>query len=173
VSQVVPKREAAVRLHLTTGEVRRGTVFLDYIDVIHRGAQTLLDKLNDDSEWFPVRSARGIEMLNRRRVALVEPAEGLDPELVRKDSAAVFRRESVTVQIAGDRTLAGRIAMDLPDEFSRVSDFLNFPMNFFALETERGPVLVSKWHVVSLVPHERPPAAPEPDAMDFRRGARA
>jgi hypothetical protein len=173
LSHVVPKREAAVRLTLTTGEIRRGTVFLDFIDVIHRGAQTLLDKLNDDSEWFPIRSARGIEMLNRRRVILVEPNEGLDVDLVRKDSAAVFRREAVTVHLAGERTLAGRIAMDLPDEFSRVSDFLNFPMNFFALETEQGPVLVSKWHVVSLLPHERPPAAPDPDVADFRRGARA
>jgi hypothetical protein len=60
--------------------------------------------------------------------------------------------------------------MDLPDEFSRVSDFLNFPEDFFALETERGPVLVSKEHVVCLLPHERPPAAPEPAE---RRGARA
>ena len=173
MSHVVPKREAAVRLHLATGEMRRGTVFLDFIDVIHRGAQTLLDKLNGDSAWFPVRGPRGIEIVNRARIVLVEPGDGLDPDLVRKSSSAVFRQESVTVHLAGDRKLDGRIEMDLPDEFSRVSDFLNFPLNFFALETERGPVLVSKEHVVSLVPHERPPAAPETDVADFRRGARA
>jgi hypothetical protein len=173
VSHVVPKREAAVRIHLVTGEIRKGTVFLDFIDVIHRGAQTLLDKLNGDAGWFPVRGPRGIEIVNRGRIVLVEPGEGLDPDLVRKDSAAVFRQESVTVRLSGERALDGRIEMDLPDEFSRVSDFLNFPLNFFALETERGPVLVSKEHVVSLVPHERPPAAPEPDVADSRRGARA
>lgn len=160
MSHVVPKREVPVRIHLAGGEVRPGAMFLDYIDVIHRGAQTLLDKLNGDATWFPLRDGGGIEIVNRRRVVLVEPGDGLDPALVRRDSAAVFRRETVTVQLAGERTLAGRIAMDLPDEFSRVSDFLNFPEDFFSLETERGPVIVAKEHVMCLLPHERPPAAP-------------
>ena len=51
--------------------------------------------------------------------------------------------------------------MDLPDEFSRVSDFLNFPQDFFVLYSGHGPVLVAKRHVQSLVPHERPPVMPQ------------
>jgi hypothetical protein len=52
--------------------------------------------------------------------------------------------------------------MDLPDEFCRVSDFLNFPDAFFAVETDEGPVLVSKRHAATLTPHEQPPAATRP-----------
>ena len=160
---VIPKRRVSVRMHLVGGERLRGEVFLDYIDVIHRGEQTLLDKFNDDYPWFPValESAGGMEILNREKVMLVEPGDGIPPDLVRKEDSPVFRRERVTLEIAGERTLSGHIAMDLPDEFSRVSDFLNFPKNFFALETEDGPVLVSKSHVVSLVPHEKPPVLPD------------
>lgn len=171
MSHAIPKREVTVKMHLADGRTLQGPVFLDFIDVIHRGAQTLLDKLNGDASWLPVRERQGIQIVNRDRVVTVEPADGVDPDLVRKDSAEVVRRESVTVRLAGERLLSGRIAMDLPDEFSRVSDFLNFPEDFFALETEEGPVLVSKRHVVSLQPHERPPAAPEAHAE--RRGVRA
>ena len=160
MTHVVPKREALVKIHLAGGEVRVGAMFLDYIDVIHRGAQTLLDKLNGDATWFPMRDGSGVGIVNRRRVVLVEPGQGLDPALVRRDNAAVFRREMVTLRLADDRTIEGRIAMDLPDEFSRVSDYLNFPEDFFPLETDRGPVLVSKEHVMCLLTHERPPSAP-------------
>ncbi|MEZ5066498.1 MAG: hypothetical protein R3B81_17350 [bacterium] len=158
MSHVIPKREVGIVLHLETGEVLRGTVFLDFIDVIHRGEQTLLDKTNDENVWFPLKQEDGtVEVVNRERVVLVEPGLGVTADLVRKECAAVFREERVTVKLHSDRVLVGRIAMDLPDEFSRVSDFLNFPQNFFALETDDGPVLVSKEHVASLVPHERPP----------------
>jgi hypothetical protein len=158
VSHVVPKREVPVRVRVVTGDVFEGVVFLDYIDTIHRGEQTLLDKLNDEHVWFPLRAADGtVDIVNRARVTHLEPGPGLKVELVRKESAEVFREERVTVRLATGQLLVGRIAMDLPDEFSRVSDFLNFPQNFFALETDEGPVLVSKEHVVSLVPHEKPP----------------
>jgi hypothetical protein len=158
---VIPKRKATVRLRLHTGEERRGTVYLDYIDVIHRGEQTLLDKFNDDYPWFAFLSTAGeMEILNRDLITQVEPGEGIAQEMVRKEDSPVFRRERVSLTLVDDRHLEGRIAMDLPDEFSRVSDFLNFPQNFFALETPQGPILVSKRHVKALTPHEEPPALP-------------
>lgn len=170
MSNVVPKREVSVRIRLASGEVRTGTVFLDFIDVIHRGAQTLLDKLNGDSEWLPLRGSAGIEVLNRAGVVLVESGDGAGAEYVRRDNSSVTRRESVTVRIPGD-ALEGHLAMDLPDEFSRVSDFLNFPDAFFALETSRGPVLLAKRHISALVPHGASPDVAE--ALDGQRGARS
>jgi hypothetical protein len=170
MNHVVPKREVPVRIRLASGESRTGSVFLDFIDVIHRGAQTLLDKLNGESNWLPLRIGPGIEVLNRESVVLVEPGDGLDPALVRRATSAVVRRESVTVHLPSG-TLEGLLAMDLPDEFSRVSDFLNFPEAFFALEMIEGPVLVAKRHISSLVPHEGPPAVPEP--LGDRRSARS
>jgi len=161
MSHVIPKREVPVRVTLESGDLLVGRVFLDYIDVIHRGEQTLLDKFNDDSGWFPARNADGaIEIVNRARVVLVEPGDGLPADLVRKESGAVFRRESVGVRLSSGAVLEGHIAMDLPDEFCRVSDFLNFPQDFFALETADGPVLVAKRHVAALQPQEAPPAVP-------------
>lgn len=159
---VIPKRKVAVRVRLITGEEKRGFVFLDFIDVIHRGEQTLLDKFNDDYPWFPLeRSDRsGMEIVNRDLVVRVSPDDGLRADLVRKESSPVFRLEHVAIDLSDTSRVEGRIAMDLPDEFSRVSDFLNFPQNFFAVETEAGPVLVSKRHVRTLVPHEAPPAMP-------------
>ncbi len=167
MNHVIPKREVAVKLHLETGDVLRGRVFLDYIDAIHRGEQTLLDKFNDDYGWFPLRPEEGgtVEVVNRSRAMVVEPGEGIPEELVRKENSPVFRRERVTIQLVTGRTFTGLIAMDLPDEFSRVSDFLNFPQDFFALERDEGPVLVSKAHVRTLVAHEKPPLVPSsPDA---------
>jgi hypothetical protein len=158
---LIPKRKVAVRLRLHSGEERRGTLYLDYIDVIHRGEQTLLDKFNDDYPFFPFIAGSGeVEILNRELVCQVEPGEGVSQEMVRKEDSPIFRRERVTLSLVDGRRLEGRIAMDLPDEFSRVSDFLNFPQNFFALETTEGPVLVSKRHVKVLTPHEEPPALP-------------
>jgi len=161
VSHVVPKRKVASRIRLTTGETIDGSIFLDFIDPIHRGEQTLLDKLNGESLWLPLLTGSGVQMLNRDRIVLLEPGDGVPPPIVRREDSPVFRRERVTVN-AGDRTLDGLIAMDLPDEFCRVSDFLNFPDAFFAVETDEGPVLVSKRHAVMLTPHEQPPAATRP-----------
>lgn len=163
MSGTVPKRKVSARIRLVSGEERRGSLFLDFIDVIHRGEQTLLDKFNDDYAWFPIVLADGggVEIVNRDLVAQVEPDRGVAVELVRKENSPVFRLESVAVELADGTRLDGRIAMDLPDEFSRVSDFLNFPQNFFALETSSGPILVSKRHVKVLVPHEEPPALPD------------
>ena len=126
MSQIIPKRKVEVRIHLVTGECLPGIVFLDYIDVIHRGEQTLLDKFNDDYSWFAMNTAEGggLAILNRDHVVYVESEAGLSPALVRKENSPVFRRERVTLRLPNDRTLTGRIAMDLPDEFSRVSDFL-------------------------------------------------
>ena len=67
MSHVIPKRKAAVRIRFTTGEVVDGSVFLDYIDPIHRGEQTLLDKFNNDSPWLPLATNDGVEMVNRAR----------------------------------------------------------------------------------------------------------
>ena len=159
MSHVIPKRKVAVRIRLTSGEGLEGEVFLDFIDPVHRGDQTLLDMLNKDALWFPVATAAGVQVVNRFQVLTVEPGDGVEVGLVRRDSSAVFRRERVSLEI-GDRTVTGQIAMDLPDEFSRVSDFLNFPQNFFALETDHGPRLVAKRHVLSLRALEAPPAAP-------------
>ncbi|HMB70358.1 MAG TPA: hypothetical protein VKU85_13665 [bacterium] len=166
MSHVIPKRRVGVRILTASGDQLVGEVFLDFIDVIHRGEQTLLDKFNDDYVWLPLRTSDGFtEIVNREWVMLVEPAEGLALELVRKESGEVFRRESVVVTLTGGRSIRGRIAMDLPDEFSRVSDFLNFPQDYFPLETDDGPRLVAKRHVLSLRALESPPTvpgAPEP-----------
>ncbi|GJM44441.1 MAG: hypothetical protein DHS20C21_12830 [Gemmatimonadota bacterium] len=161
MSHVIPKREVGVQIHTVSGDLLQGEVFLDFIDVIHRGEQTLLDKFNDDFDWLPLRSREGFtEIVNRDWIVSVEPARGLPLELVRKESGEVFRRELVLVRLASGRSIDGRLAMDLPDEFSRVSDFLNFPQNFFALETDDGPVLIAKRHVLNLRALEAPPAAP-------------
>ena len=161
MSHVIPKREVGVRIHTVSGDELDGEVFLDFIDVIHRGEQTLLDKFNDDYDWLPLRTQQGFtEIVHRDWVVSVEPADGLPLELVRKESGEVFRRESVKVRLASGRIVDGRIAMDLPDEFSRVSDFLNFPQNFFALETDDGPLLVAKRHVLSVRALEPPPEVP-------------
>lgn len=157
MSHAVPKRKVAARVRLTSGESLEGSVFLDFIDPIHRGEQTLLDLFNGESPWFAIATADGIVMVNRGQVALVEPGDGVPTAFVRRESSAIFRRERITLRI-GDRMLQGLIAMDLPDEFSRVSDFLNFPEAFFAIETDDGPVLVSKHLATTLTPHERPPA---------------
>ncbi len=161
MNHVIPKRKVSIRLHLDTGDRLDGNIYLDFIDVIHRGEQTLLDKFNDDYDWFPLSGTDGVEILNRARVVLVEPGEGVPEQMVRREGSGVFRLEDVTLRLPGGRDLTGRLAMDLPDEFSRVSDFLNFPQDFFAVERgEDGPVLVAKDHVIGIVPHEKPPAMP-------------
>jgi hypothetical protein len=86
------------------------------------------------------------------------PANLVRPELEGK--AQHYRSEGAMLRLESGLTIEGRIPMDLPEEFSRLSDFLNFPENFFAVETDDGPVLVSKAHLTSLVPHDGPPALP-------------
>jgi len=164
VDPVIPKRKVAVLVRLRNGETVAGHVFLDYIDAVHRGDQTLLDKLNDDFSWFPLSGDDGdVEILHRRHVELVQPGPDVPSDWVREDleaSAEHYRSETVTLRLESGLTLHGRIAMDLPEEFSRISDFLNFPQDFFAVETDDGAVLVSKTHVFSLAPHDSPPALP-------------
>ncbi len=165
MDHVIPKRRIDVLVRLENGDTVAGGAFLNYIDAIHRGEQTLLDKLNDDFTWFPINGDDDdVELLNRRHVVLVQPGPDVPPELVHPDlereGGEHFRREGVTLRLGSDLMIEGRIPMNLPEEFSRISDFLNFPQDFFVVETPDGPVLVSKVHVISLTPHENPPAMP-------------
>ncbi|MDP6528240.1 MAG: hypothetical protein QF819_05090 [Gemmatimonadota bacterium] len=169
----IPKRSVLVRIRMADGETREGMLYLDYIDAIHRGEQTLLDKLNDDYPWFPLGDATDgtTGIVNRSQVVLVEPGKGTPAEALRTPATGTFREESVTVELSGGEKIHGRVAMDLPEEFSRVSDFLNFPECFFALETSDGPVLIAKDHLFLLTPHEDPP--PMPETLDTETGRNA
>jgi hypothetical protein len=54
------------------------------------------------------------------------------------------REERVRVRLIGGAAFEGVLAMELPQEFNRTSDFLNAEEDFFPLSSASGTLLVNK-----------------------------
>lgn len=113
---------------------------------MHAGPETLLERLNAPSRIVPVQSAEdgAVLLVNRAQLAWVEAGPDVAPMLVRPVTFMSTREERVRVRLAGGETLQGILAIEMPTEFNRASDFLNGHEDFFALALASGVRLINK-----------------------------
>jgi hypothetical protein len=70
--------------------------------------------------------------------------------LVRNPHFQHTREEYVRVRLVGGRSHEGVLAIEMPHEFNRVSDFLNGEDDFFPLQTTQGAMLINKTCVLDI-----------------------
>lgn len=99
---------------------------------------------------FPLEDGEsGVLLVNPLDVEGVQPAEGTPTELVRRESFGPLREERIRVRFRSGTELEGIVRFELPQNLNRVSDFLNGPESFYALDTPEGVWLVHKRLVCS------------------------
>ena len=149
----VDKLRVPVRLARLGSPPAAGTLALSPTAELHEGPETLLECLNAAQRVLPFELERGdaVLLLNRRHVEWVEAGATVEPRLVSPPTFMATREEWVRVRLASGETVEGVIAMEMPHEFNRASDYLNGDDDFFPLRTNTGTRLVNKRRVTDVL----------------------
>lgn len=113
----------------------------------HSGKELILDILNSDSTFIPVEDIRTGEIffLNKGNVMFLEI-----PERDLADETLLSPEKNVQVELTNHETLNLSIFMEMPEERSRVSDYLHFSPGFIYLCGKEKDIILNKAFVFSV-----------------------
>ncbi|MEE9911332.1 MAG: hypothetical protein K4571_06370 [Deltaproteobacteria bacterium] len=113
----------------------------------HSGKELILDILNSASTFLPVEDVDtgAIIFFNKSNVMSLEIAER---NLL--DETLLSREKRVHVELTNGETLKMSIFLEMPEERSRVSDYLNSPERFIYLCGKERDILLNKAFVFSV-----------------------
>ena len=144
----VPRREASARILLDDGRTLDGKVYLAVTG--HDGRpETVWERLNDAGEEFvPVACGPDRFLLNKSGIITVTVSD--EDDAVHDDTYDGARETPVRVSLAGGISLIGRLHIAMPQERSRVLDYLNAAPRFLPLHSPEGITLVHRRFIVSV-----------------------
>jgi hypothetical protein len=130
-----------------------GSLFLAPAHPYHEGPETLLELLNSRVRVLPFIHAEdgGTIMIARTAITWVQPDPVVDNALVRREGIMISREEEVEVELVDGYFARGLIQMELPEDYTRLSDFLNGDDEFFPLLLEEGTAVLLGKAAVRLV----------------------
>ncbi len=142
----VDKLKLPVRLALLDQAAMAGCVSLAPNAEHHDGPETLLERLNLSTRILPFLRAgdHAVLLLNRMAIDWISTGPEVDAAQVRPPAFMFTREEHVQVRLIGGAVFEGLLAMELPEQFNRTSDFLNMDEDFFPLTSPSGTLLVNK-----------------------------
>lgn len=146
MSRYIQKLRVPVRLALSGCEPAEGHFSLSPRAELHDGPETLLERLNAPTRVVPFHEEGDefVRLVLRSRIEWVMAGPNVAAPLVRRAHFQHTREEHVGVRLAGGTHFEGVLAIEMPHEFNRVSDFLNEAEDFFPLLTREGTLLLSK-----------------------------
>ena len=136
-----------VNIDLADGERVRGDLHLQP-RVAHRdGAETPLEMLNREEQFFPVSlgNGGGTVFVSKAQVLVVRVPSGPATEEPAGDRLA--REVELEVVLAGGTVYQGRARIVLPPTRTRALDYVNLHGPFFALRSADGLLLIGRNHV--------------------------
>jgi hypothetical protein len=152
----IPRVAVPATVLLTAGGRREGEIYVMERVPQHAGPETALDMLNRPEGFFPFRpkddGAAILFVAKARTVTLTIPraATAEDPARV---SAARTGRLAVT--LADGSHLSGWVTIELPEQHSRLLDYLNAASEpFFAVSTADDIHLINRAHVLFARPED-------------------
>jgi hypothetical protein len=150
----IPRVAIPAKLRMTAGEPRDGEIYVMERVPQHAGSETPLDMLNRPEGFFPFRpreDGAGVLLVAKARtVTLTVPPP---PEDAARLSAA--KRASLVVTLADGSQLSGWATLELPQQHSRLLDYLNASAEpFFAIATADQMHLVNRAHVLYARPED-------------------
>ena len=113
----------------------------------HSGRELILDILNSNSTFLPVEDIHtgAIFFLNKNGVMSLEI-----PERDLADETVLNPEKSVQVELTNHEILNLSLFMEMPEERSRVSDYLNFSPGFIYLCGKEKDIILNKSFVFSV-----------------------
>ena len=107
----------------------------------HSGKELILDILNSKATFIPLEDIRKNEVffLNKRSLMFLELYER---DLT--EETLLVPEIQVQVELADGQVLNGSLFVEMPQERSRVSDYLNFSPGFIYLGRKEGDLILNK-----------------------------
>ena len=152
---LVPQEPVVVRLLLTQGVSRPGTIYLRPGAPGHAGPETTLDMLNRPEPFFPFRPAdeEGVMLVAKTHTITISQDRQVPITDPIRLSAA--RMVGVELVLAGGSTLGGWASYEMPEGHSRLLDYLNESgAPFFSIWTHATTHFVHRAHVLYARPLE-------------------
>ena len=141
----VPKDRQDVSVHLLSGQLLEGAIFLEYTPAALTVLQKVSAFLEDGNGFFPLclKESGATEFINKMNVRIVELSYPAEDE---QNSTALSLMQSVnvTVLFLNEQTLGGALLAEVPREKARLSDCLNLPNNFLSIKMDEKICYVNK-----------------------------
>ncbi len=132
----------------TGGTVRDGSLALRS-EIEPGRPQTLIELLNQPRLMLPFfEAADSVALLNRLTLDWVAASPGFEAHRILPPHRSITRRQQVELRFASGAPLAGTIQWEASKEHLRVSDVLNSPDEFFALQSDTGVRIVNRQRVL-------------------------
>jgi len=143
----IPKHRAELEVTSPDGEARSFSVFLAECTT-HGGPERVCDLLNGPREFLPAIDCKtdATIFLARSSIAVAR----VEGPLWDVDELNLPIEHEVEVVLTSGRVIAGLISYVLPNENSRVVDYLNDPAPFLAVVEGERVALVNKRYVQSV-----------------------
>jgi len=136
-----------VELELSDGGRLAGSLFLRLYSSHHSGAEHVGDLLNDAAEFFPVKMAQGVQLINRRHVRCVRVAARMEQD----ELMTLGAKHRVSLSLNGGGLVEGDIYVDLPEALaSRVKDYFNQSHRFFPVFSSGVIVYINAREIVAV-----------------------
>jgi hypothetical protein len=143
--QKIVKNQRWVEFTLADDSVVKGVVFLSLYEAHRPGPQRVGELLNGQDTFLPIKTGDGTLHLNIDNI--IEARTSEEEEL--HELMMLGRKYRVEIITLGGKKIAGDVFVDLPQESSRVSDFLNQPRRFFPLIASGGVIYVARRFILS------------------------
>jgi len=173
----VPKFEAKVELLLADNRRLNGRIFLPILTSSPLGHTPLIDWLNEHTDFFPFLSDTGKEAEILSKQALVEAIVRTD--LYQSEFDEIMEQtvwvEQIEVRCEPYVVLTGSVLLNLPPGRSRVLDYLNQTVRFFALRNGSRSHIINKLFVTGVreLPSLPAPEASPPKKKGSEKGSRS
>ncbi len=145
-----PKIEKMVRkvsLLLSDNTHLEGEVFLSLYDLTHSGSQNLGDLLNGGEQFIPLKTEKGIVLLNMKHIVQAKIASEREADDMMKTGSSY----TIWVKTEIGGLMEGDIFISLRDgRFGRVKDYVNQPLTFFRLFQPEYVVYLNQRFILSI-----------------------
>ena len=151
----IPRVSVAARLLLTDGDPRLGEIYVMERVPHHTGPETPLEMLNRTESFFPFRPEGNGAVLLVTKAHTIMLSVAADAAAA-QDPARLSAAKLVEVELtlAGGSTLQGFATAELPEQHSRLLDYLNDPGPFFAVSAGDEFHFVNRAHVLYARPED-------------------
>ena len=121
--------------------------FLSPYAEVHSGRELILDLLNSSSTFLPAEDVRtgAIFFLNKSGVMFLEI-----PERDLTEETLLNPQKSFEIELTNHQILSLNLFMEMPEDRSRISDYLNFSPGFIYLCGEEKDFILNKSFVFSV-----------------------
>lgn len=146
----VPTVALVAEVLCADGRYFPGRVFLPGRALGHAGSMRAEEWMNEPSEFFPFLpdDAQTPVIFNKREILVLSVPASADKDDVLEEVAVPMRR--ITVE-CGTVRLEGTVVIDMPENHSRVLDYLNRPGAFLTLRDGEQHRLVCKARITRVI----------------------